>query len=314
MLRLKPNPGGSVVKNPPASAGAAGSTVPILELGRSPAPPTPVFLPGESHGQRSLGGYSPGGLKELDTTGTTEHTHNTGKTIQCRGIQEYLAMEKVVKVCAMSLWSHGHPSHSHLLCSVLYPTSPRLLPSSFWLESLSGTPTGEWGKKEDWGWRICLLGSLSAGLLPPHWPLTRGPADLSVSRLWCFLLWPLQTQSTAAPTAPSPTELALSLVISSLPANTFVNSPLNKFSNYTIWVYHLFLVGLWLDTRLFIKIKVLETLTQRKSAYIPQRLLWATETSQILREGNGKGWWMVSSSSPSSIPSLIPSTSFQLLF
>ena len=29
---------------------------------------TPVFLPGESHGQRSLGGYSPWGLKELNTT------------------------------------------------------------------------------------------------------------------------------------------------------------------------------------------------------------------------------------------------------
>ena len=28
--------------------------------------PTPVFLPGESHGQKSLGGYSPGGLKESD--------------------------------------------------------------------------------------------------------------------------------------------------------------------------------------------------------------------------------------------------------
>ena len=30
--------------------------------------PTPVFLPGESHGQRSLGGYSPQGHKESDTT------------------------------------------------------------------------------------------------------------------------------------------------------------------------------------------------------------------------------------------------------
>ena len=29
---------------------------------------TPVFLPGESHGQRSLVGYSPWGCKELDTT------------------------------------------------------------------------------------------------------------------------------------------------------------------------------------------------------------------------------------------------------
>ena len=30
--------------------------------------PTPVFLSGESHGQRSLAGYSPRGRKELDTT------------------------------------------------------------------------------------------------------------------------------------------------------------------------------------------------------------------------------------------------------
>ena len=30
--------------------------------------PTPVFLPGESHGQRSLVGYSPRGYKEMDTT------------------------------------------------------------------------------------------------------------------------------------------------------------------------------------------------------------------------------------------------------
>jgi len=30
--------------------------------------PTPVFLPGESHGQRSLIGYSPRGRKESDTT------------------------------------------------------------------------------------------------------------------------------------------------------------------------------------------------------------------------------------------------------
>ena len=30
--------------------------------------PTPVFLPGEFHGQRRLAGYSPWGHKELDTT------------------------------------------------------------------------------------------------------------------------------------------------------------------------------------------------------------------------------------------------------
>ena len=30
--------------------------------------PTPVFLPGESHGQRSLAGYGPWGRKESDTS------------------------------------------------------------------------------------------------------------------------------------------------------------------------------------------------------------------------------------------------------
>ena len=36
--------------------------------------PTPVFLPGGVHGQRSLVGYSPWGCKESDTTKVTEHT------------------------------------------------------------------------------------------------------------------------------------------------------------------------------------------------------------------------------------------------
>ena len=36
--------------------------------------PTPVFLPGEYHGRRSLSGYSPRGLKESDQA--TEHACN----------------------------------------------------------------------------------------------------------------------------------------------------------------------------------------------------------------------------------------------
>ena len=37
--------------------------------------PTPVFLPGESHGQRSLAGYSLWGCRVSDTTDSTEHIH-----------------------------------------------------------------------------------------------------------------------------------------------------------------------------------------------------------------------------------------------
>ena len=36
--------------------------------------PIPIFLPGESYGQRSLMGYSPWDCKESDTTKVTEHT------------------------------------------------------------------------------------------------------------------------------------------------------------------------------------------------------------------------------------------------
>ena len=36
--------------------------------------PTPVFLPKESHGQRSLVGYNPQGCKESDMTKATQHT------------------------------------------------------------------------------------------------------------------------------------------------------------------------------------------------------------------------------------------------
>ena len=36
---------------------------------------TPVFLPGECHGQRSLEGYSPWGRKQSDTIQATSPTH-----------------------------------------------------------------------------------------------------------------------------------------------------------------------------------------------------------------------------------------------
>ena len=43
--------------------------------------PTPEFLPGESHGQRSLAGYSPLGFKEMDTTEVTSYTLKKKKIV-----------------------------------------------------------------------------------------------------------------------------------------------------------------------------------------------------------------------------------------
>ena len=67
-----------VVKNVPANAGDMrhGFSPWIGKVPRRKAwEPTPVFLPGESHGQRSLVGCSSQGHKQSDTTETTKHTH-----------------------------------------------------------------------------------------------------------------------------------------------------------------------------------------------------------------------------------------------
>ena len=52
-------PGGTVVKNPPANAGDTRDEVSVLSPWSRIWQPTPVFLPEESHRQRSLAGYSP---------------------------------------------------------------------------------------------------------------------------------------------------------------------------------------------------------------------------------------------------------------
>ena len=77
-----------VVKNPPANAGDIrdGFDPRVRKIPwRRAQPPTPVFWPGESHGQRSLAGYSPWSRKEWGTTErhnthTHTHTHTPYKT------------------------------------------------------------------------------------------------------------------------------------------------------------------------------------------------------------------------------------------
>ena len=82
-------PGGSMVKNLPAKARDAGDVGSMPGSGRSPGEGngysslnTPVFLPGESHGRRSLVSYSPWGHKEWDITEhacVRTHTHIPGE-------------------------------------------------------------------------------------------------------------------------------------------------------------------------------------------------------------------------------------------
>ena len=63
-------------KESACSVGATGDPGSILGSGNRPPrrrawQPTPVILPGEFHGQRTLVGYSPWGRKESDMTAVT---------------------------------------------------------------------------------------------------------------------------------------------------------------------------------------------------------------------------------------------------
>ena len=82
-------PRGSVGKESACNAGDAGRCAfdPLAGtiLWRRAWQPTPVSLPGESHGQRSLMGYSSWGCKESDKAERTEqpctHAHAVCQTI-----------------------------------------------------------------------------------------------------------------------------------------------------------------------------------------------------------------------------------------
>ena len=68
-----------VVKNSPANAGDTRHLGFDPWVGKIPWrrawQPTPVFLPGETHGQRNLASYGPWGCKESDMTEVSEYTH-----------------------------------------------------------------------------------------------------------------------------------------------------------------------------------------------------------------------------------------------
>ena len=61
-------PDGSVAKNPPAMQETRVQSLGQEDPWRRKWQPTPVFLPGESCGQRNLVGYNPWDHKELDMT------------------------------------------------------------------------------------------------------------------------------------------------------------------------------------------------------------------------------------------------------
>ena len=70
-------PGGSMVMNPPAKQEMRVQSLGGEKPWRRKWQPTPIFLPGKSHAQRSLVGYGPWGCKEFYTT---EQRNNNSMT------------------------------------------------------------------------------------------------------------------------------------------------------------------------------------------------------------------------------------------
>ena len=52
--------------------------------------PTPVFLPGESHGQKSLAAYGPQTHRESDTTEATQRKHSIEVKLQCHRVSVHV--------------------------------------------------------------------------------------------------------------------------------------------------------------------------------------------------------------------------------
>ena len=78
-------PGGSDSKGSACNAGGLGFDPWVGKIPwRSEWLPIPVFLPGESYGQRILVGCSPWDRQESDTTEQLTHTHTHTRVCMCK--------------------------------------------------------------------------------------------------------------------------------------------------------------------------------------------------------------------------------------
>ena len=88
LLRLLGFPSSSVIKNLPASAGDIGSIPRSGKISwRRKWQPTPVFLPGEFRGQRSLGSCSPWGHKESDIATKQQQLKTSSSRVLAYSVQ-----------------------------------------------------------------------------------------------------------------------------------------------------------------------------------------------------------------------------------
>ena len=73
--------------------------------------PTPVFLPGKSHGEKSLVDYSPWGQKESDMTEETEHKEDCFLALPSLAILEFKTKINVSNVGSVFIYNYVFVCH-----------------------------------------------------------------------------------------------------------------------------------------------------------------------------------------------------------
>ena len=99
-------PGGSVGKNPPANAGMQVPSLGQEDPWRRKWQPIPVFLPGKSHVQRSLAGYSPWGCKRIG--------HDLGNKQLYTHIMVYHLFGYSIQLSKLLLWKTENDLNSYI--------------------------------------------------------------------------------------------------------------------------------------------------------------------------------------------------------
>ena len=91
----------------------------------------PIFLPGESHGQRSLEGYGPQGHKESDTTKAPQHRHKDCQASALVIISRFFWNRKVTFHREVSCEARGWQQGSDHSLLFMDPRAPLHLTASY---------------------------------------------------------------------------------------------------------------------------------------------------------------------------------------
>ena len=108
-------PGGPPLKNPPAIQETWVSIPGPRSPWRKAWQPTPVFLPGESHGLRSLVGYRPSGHKGSDMTEVTERSTAHSTCTGCRRLNPKSIHFSFFLFSALGFFNHEYFSFCFLI-------------------------------------------------------------------------------------------------------------------------------------------------------------------------------------------------------